>query len=122
MKSRLVLALCLMAMLPAQAALIGDAYEEVPIAAPAAGPKVYVFEARAGESLRAVLLRWSAQAGWPQPVWKTAAASDFAVAGSLRLETTYPSAVKAFLGALPGARLSAAVDVQKKSTVVIPAK
>lgn len=84
----------------------------------ASSPAAQVFEARAGESMRVVLLRWSAQAGWAAPVWKTSAAVDFAVGRTMRLEASYPTAVRTFTAAVRGARLTVAVDEPTRQTVV----
>lgn len=68
--------------------------------------------------MRVVLLRWSTQAGWAAPAWKTAAAVDFAVGSTMRLETAYPVAVRTFVGAVRGAHLSVQLDESSRTTTL----
>lgn len=79
---------------------------------------MHLFEARAGESLRTVMLRWSAQAGWKRPTWAMEASLDFVTAAPLSLSATYPVAVESFIKAMPAANLSVELDEAKLSTTI----
>lgn len=91
---------------------------EYSVVEPNAATPVRVFEAHAGESMRVVLLRWSTQAGWAAPSWKTDAAVDFAVGRTMRLEAEYPVAVRTFVGAVRGARLSVQMNESSRTTTL----
>lgn len=97
---------------------LAQASADYSVVEPSAATAVRVFEARAGESMRVVLLRWSMQAGWAAPSWKTAAAVDFAVGTTMRLEAAYPVAVRTFVGAVRGAKLSVQLNDGSRTTTL----
>lgn len=81
--------------------------------------QVLVFEARAGDSLRATMQGWAKKAGWNEPDWRLAEEVDFALGSTIRFEGDYKTATRSFIGALGNeASLQVNFDEPKRRALV----
>jgi len=81
--------------------------------------QIRVFEARAGESVKTTLTRWSVAAGWAKPGWQLPGDSDFALASTARFEGDFKTATRSLISALPsGTGLAVRFDEPGRRAVV----
>lgn len=81
--------------------------------------QILIFEARAGDSLRATLSAWSKKAGWSEPQWFVPKGADFALGSTVRFEGDYKTATRSFVSALGAeANLKVSFDVPQRRAVL----